>query len=469
MPFRKVFTRSQVWQRRLTVPQFTVVTGLLVILLGTLLLATPLCSGSQVGLWEALFTATSAITVTGLSIIDVGTDLTGFGQGVLAVMILAGGLGLMAITTFLQGFVVKGTGLRRRLDRGKALDEFGVGGVGRTFRGIALTAAVLILIGASLLYGFGFSDIPDRGERLWAALFHSISAYNNAGFGLWSDSLERYRSNGLVNLVIMLLIVMGGLGWRVTSDMAGQLLSRRRRRLSLHTRLVLRTTILLVLIGAVGLVLTEWLNSGQNFLTLPWSERWLAALFQSVTARTAGFNTVPISVETITESGTLLVMTLMFIGASPGGTGGGIKTTVVAALMAATRSTLRGRDAVVIRNREISEKVVLRAVGITVSSLLFVLVMTLLVSFASNFNGRDDFTFLAMLFTCISAFATVGLDMGVTSELSHFGQGVLLVGMFVGRLGIWLLLSAIWDAMSQEQNHLHRQNRIGYPHEDLYV
>jgi Trk-type K+ transport system membrane component len=251
--------------------------------------------------------------------------------------------------------------------------------------------------------------------------------------------------------------------------MAGQLLSRRRRRLSLHTRLVLRTSILLVLIGAAGLMLTEWLNSGQNFLTLPWSERWLAALFQSVTARTAGFNTVPISVETITESGTLLVMTLMFIGASPGGTGGGIKTTVVAALMAATRSTLRGRDAVVIRNREISEKVVLRAVGITVSSLLFVLVMTLLVSFASNFNGRDDFTFLAMLFTCISAFATVGLDMGVTSELSHFGQGVLLVGMFVGRLGIWLLLSAVWDAMSQEQNHLHRQNRIGYPHEDLYV
>ena len=469
MPFRKVLTRSQAWQRRLTVPQFTVVTGLLVILLGTLLLATPLCSSSQVGLWEALFTATSAITVTGLSIIDVGTDLTGFGQAVLAVMILAGGLGLMAITTFLQGFVVKGTGLRRRLDRGKALDEFGVGGVGRTFRGIAFTAAALILIGATVLYGFGFSDIPDRGERLWAALFHSISAYNNAGFGLWSDSLERYRSNGVVNLVVMLLIVMGGLGWRVTSDMAGQLLSHRRRRLSLHTRLVLRTTILLVLIGAVGLVLTEWLNSGENFLTLPWSERWLAALFQSVTARTAGFNTVPISVETITESGTLLVMTLMFIGASPGGTGGGIKTTVVAALMAATRSTLRGRDAVVIRNREISEKVVLRAVGITVSSLLFVLVMTLLVSFASNFNGRDDFTFLAMLFTCISAFATVGLDMGVTSELSHFGQGVLLVGMFVGRLGIWLLLSAIWDAMSQEQNHLHRQNRIGYPHEDLYV
>ena len=185
MPIRQALEARQSWHRRLTVPQFTVVTGLLVILIGTLLLATPLCSGDSVGLWEALFTATSAITVTGLSIIDIGEDLTGLGQVILAVMILAGGLGLMAITTFLQGFVVRGTGLRRRLDRGQTLDEFGVGGVGSTFRGIALTAAVVILLGASILYSFGFTDISDPGERLWAAVFHSISAYNNAGFGLW--------------------------------------------------------------------------------------------------------------------------------------------------------------------------------------------------------------------------------------------------------------------------------------------
>ena len=203
MPLHNALKRSQGWQRRLTVPQFTVVTGLLVIVIGTILLATPLCSGSNVGLWEALFTATSAITVTGLSIIDIGTDLTSFGQAVLALMILSGGLGLMAITTFLQGFVVQGTGLRRRLDRGQTLDEFGIGGVGRTFRGIALTAALVILLGALVLYSFGFSDIPDRGERLWAALFHSISAYNNAGFGLWSDSLQRYHNNVVVNGVVM--------------------------------------------------------------------------------------------------------------------------------------------------------------------------------------------------------------------------------------------------------------------------
>ena len=471
MPIRKAIERSQSWRLRLTVPQFTVVTGLLVVFLGTLLLATPLCSNSSVGLWEALFTATSAITVTGLSIIDIGVDLTAFGQVVLALMILTGGLGLMAITTFLQGFVMHGTALRRRLDRGQTLDEFGVGGVGSTFRAIIITALVVILLGALVLYNYGFDDIPNRGERLWAAVFHSISAYNNAGFGLWSDSLERYHANPVVNGVVIVLIITGGLGWRVTSDLATQALrrGRSRRRLSLHSRLVLRTSFLLIGFGALGLAMTEWLNKGGVFIEMTWSERWLTALFESITARTAGFTTIPLSLENITESGLLLLMTLMFIGASPGGTGGGIKTTTVAALMAATRSTLRGRDAVVIRNREIADKVVLRAVGITVASLLFVLGMALLISIGSNLNGEDPFTFLEMLFTCISAFATVGLDLGVTAELSRFGQGVLLVGMFVGRLGILLLLSAIWEAATREQIHIQRQNRVGYPREDLYV
>ena len=475
LPIRQAIQRSQDWHRRLTVPQFTVVTGLLVVMAGTLLLATPLCSSSSVGLWEALFTATSAITVTGLSIIDIGSDLTGFGQIVLAMMILTGGIGLMAITTFLQGFVVQGTALRRRLDRGQTLDEFGVGGVGSTFRAIALTAALVILLGATVLYSFGFNDIPDRGERLWAALFHSISAYNNAGFALWSDSLERYNSNVVVNGIVIVLIITGGLGWRVTSDLMAQgqgfLLGRRgrRRRLSLHSRLVLRTTALLIVFGTVGLAITEWLNMGEVFIDMSWPQRWLTALFGSVTARTAGFTTVPLSIDGITESGNLLLISLMFIGASPGGTGGGIKTTTVAALMAATRSTLRGRETVVIRNRTITDKVVLRAVGITVASLLFVLVMALLLSIASNLNGKDPFTFLEMLFTCVSAFATVGLDLGVTCELGRFGQAVLLVGMFVGRLGILLLLSAIWEAMAWNQMQLHRQNRVGYPRDDLYV
>ncbi|MEB3158121.1 MAG: potassium transporter TrkG [Synechococcus sp.] len=467
MPIPAALHRTQAWYRRLTVPQFTVVTGLLVVMAGTLVLVTPLCSGPQVGLWQAFFTAVSAVTVTGLSVIDVGRDLTGLGQAVLALMILVGGLGLMAITTFLQGFVVSGTALRRRLDRGETLDEFGVGGVGTTFRGIALTAAVLIVLGAMVLYFYGFTDLPRGGGRLWAALFHSISAYNNAGFGLWQDSLEHYRTNRVVNGVVVVLIVLGGLGWRVTSDLWTNRKRLQRRNLSLHTRLVLRSSLILIAVGAVGLVVTESLTQGQLMSSLAWPERLITALFESVSTRTAGFTTVPLSLASISDSGLLLMMTLMFIGASPGGTGGGIKTTTVVALIAATRSTLRGREEVVIRNRQISDKVVLRAVSITVASLLFVLAMAMLLALSSNLKGDEPFTFLELLFTCISAFATVGLDLGVTDKLSQFGQLVLVVGMFVGRLGILLLLSAIWETLNNERAN--RQNRIGFPREDLYV
>lgn len=467
MPFSKPLSRAQEKYRRLTVPEFTVVTGLLVIFAGTIILATPICSTENVGLWEALFTATSAVTVTGLTVIDVGKELTMVGQGVLAAMLLIGGLGLMAITTFLQGFVVRGTELKCRLDQGKSLDEFGVGGVGRTFQGIALTATVLILMGAFVLYSFGFNDIANSGDRIWASIFHSISAYNNAGFGLWADSMEQYRTNKVVNIVIILLVVLGGLGWRVTNDLWINRKRLHRRNLSLHTLLVIRTSLILIILGTTGLIITESLGNGEFFRGLNWTDRILSALFESISSRTAGFTSFPLSLSTISDSGLLLLMALMFIGASPGGTGGGIKTTTLAALMAATRSTLRGQSDVVIRNRQISDKVVLKAVGITVGSLLFVLVMALLLGISSNIGGEKPFTFLEMLFTCISAFATVGFDVGVTEKLTHFGQVVLIVGMFVGRLGILLLLSAIFESLNRGKLHYH--NRIGYPREDLYV
>ncbi len=466
MALHKAVYRTQGWYRRLSVPQFTVVTGLLLIIFGTFVLCQPICSSSSVGLWEAFFTATSAVTVTGLTIIDIGQDLTILGQIVLAGMILIGGLGLMAITTFLQGFVVRGTELRCRLDGGRTLDEFGVGGVGRTFRGIAVTATTLILVGAVVLYNFGFNDIPRLGDRVWASLFHSISAYNNAGFGLWTTSLQTYRTNWVVNFVIIFLIVLGGLGWRVTNDLWSNRKSLNRRTLSLHTRLVIRTSFLLIAFGTLGLLITESLGKGSFLSDVGWGERIMTALFESVSARTAGFSNLPLSVESISDSGLLLLMTLMFIGASPGGTGGGIKTTTLAALMAATRSTLRGQDEVVIRNRQISDKVVLKAVGITVGSMLFVLVMALLLSTTSQ-GLEEPFSFLEMLFTCISAFATVGFDVGVTEQLGRFGQLVLIIGMFVGRLGILLLLSAIWEAVNHGK--LKNRNRIGYPKEDLYV
>ncbi len=453
--------------RKLSVPQFTIVTGLIIIFSGTLILSSPLCSSTNVGLWEAFFTATSAITVTGLNIIDVGVDLNIFGQIFLALMLLSGGLGLMAITTFLQGFVVKGTQLRTRLDKGKTLDEFGVGGIGRTFQSIAITATSIISFGAIILYFFGFLEIQNNWERLWSAIFHSISAYNNAGFSLWTSSLQDYRSNFVVNFVFIFLIVMGGLGWRVIDDVWNNRRNLSYKKLSLHSRLVIRTSFSLIVFGSLSFFITETLLNSQFFSDLNFFEKILSSVFETVSARTAGFTNYPISLNSVSDTGLLLLMTLMFIGASTGGTGGGIKTTTFIALMAATRSTLRGQKDVIISNRLISDKVILKAVGITVGSLLFVLFMAMLLSTTNTFIKKESFTFLEILFTCISAFATVGFDIGLTGKLNHFGQFVLIIGMFVGRLGILLLLSALWQALYKSR--IERQKRIGYPKADLYV
>jgi Trk-type K+ transport system membrane component len=465
-PLPNALSALQRWRHQLTVPQFTVVTGLLVIVVGTFLLASPLCSSDDVGLWQALFTVTSAITVTGLSIIVVDRDLTLLGQIVLSGLIVTGGLGLMAITTFLQGFVQGRSGLRRRLDRGRALDEFGVGGIGPTFNNILLTATCVMGLGTVVLYAFGFTDIANPGQRLWASMFHVISAYNNAGFGLWAKNLEAYRDNTVVNAVIAAMIVIGGIGWRVTNDLwVNRLRLQRLRRLSLHTRLVLRTTVVLIVLGALGLLVTE--HFGFDAAAMGNYSLWQKlqiTLFQSVTTRTAGFNTIPLSAEVITDAGLLLMIVLMFIGASPGGTGGGIKTTTFAILMGATRSTLQGRDNVLLHRRQIPDGTVLRAVGVTLASMLFVVLMALLLGIgptAGGLPGHQSFSFLEKLFTCVSAFGTVGLDLGVTANLNRWGQLVLMVGMFVGRIGILLLLSALYG---------HRpQQRVGYPREDLYV
>ncbi|MCT0214325.1 MULTISPECIES: TrkH family potassium uptake protein [unclassified Synechococcus] len=463
-PLHPFWSRLLLWRHRLSVPQFTVVTGLLVIALGTVLLASPLCSSDDVGLWQALFTVTSAITVTGLSIIDVGKDLTFFGQLTLAGLIITGGLGLMAITTFLQGFVQGRGGLRHRLDKGRSLDEFGVGGIGPTFHRILITAGCVMGVGTVILYVFGFTDISNHGERLWAAMFHCISAYNNAGFGLWSDNLVGYRANPVVNGVIASLIVTGGIGWRVTNDVWEKRYKLRKlHRLSLHTRLVLRSTLVLIVVGALGLLFTEQFTPDGIMNTLSFWDKLQVTVFQSITTRTAGFNTVPLSITTLSDAGLLLMIVLMFIGASPGGTGGGIKTTTFAVLMGATRSTLEGRKGVIIRRHEIPGDILLKAVGVALASGLFVILMTLLLGLGPTAGGESaqSYNFLEKLFTCMSAFGTVGLDVGVTANVNRWGQLVLMVGMFVGRLGIMLLLSALYGSRPQ--------SRVGYPREEVFI
>jgi len=446
------------------VPQFTVLSGGLVIAVGSVLLALPVCSSDSVGLWEALFTVTSAITVTGLSIIDVGQELTPLGQGLLALLILIGGLGLMAITSVLQGVVLGGGALRQRLDRGRSLDVYGVGAVGGTLREVLRMAAAVIGAGALLLFLFGFRDIADPGPRLWVALFHAVSAYNNAGFGLFSTNLERYRDDLAVNIVIPVLIILGGIGWRVCQEIWRLRVRLRRSGLTLHTWLVLRSTLALLALGTLALLLTERFAPDGLLPSLGPLQQLRVAFFHAVSARTAGFNTVPLSLNTFSDAALLVLVVLMFIGASPGGTGGGIKTTTIAVLVAATRSTLQGREDVVIRRRRLEPEVLLRAVGVVLASLGFVVLMALLLGLGPTSGGEPTlarFTFLEKLFTCVSAFATVGLDVGVTARLGRWGQLVLMVGMFVGRLGILLTLSAVYGTRPLA--------RVRYPVDDLIL
>jgi Trk-type K+ transport system membrane component len=296
-------------------------------------------------------------------------------------------------------------------------------------------------------------------------MFHCISAYNNAGFGLWSDNLVGYKGHPIVNGVIGGLIVTGGIGWRVTNDVwEKRFRLQKLHRLSLHTRLVLRSTLLLIVVGAAGLLFTERFAPDGVINTLSLWDKLQVTIFQSITTRTAGFNTVPLSIQTLSDAGLLLMIVLMFIGASPGGTGGGIKTTTFAVLMGATRSTLEGRKGVIIRNHEIPGDILLKAVGVALASGLFVILMTLVLGLGPTAGGDptdQPFNFLEKLFTCMSAFCTVGLDVGVTANLNRWGQLVLMVGMFVGRLGIMLLLSAIYGSRPQ--------SRVGYPREDVFI
>ena len=227
------------------------------------------------------------------------------------------------------------------------------------------------------------------------------------------------------------------------------------RGLSLHTRLVLLVSLLLVVVGFLGLLLSEAFNRGSIFGHLSLAGRFWAALFQSVSARTAGFHSIPLGLDTLSDASITLLMLLMFIGASPGGTGGGIKTITVAILLAVTGSVTYRRESVVLMGRTIDDKLVARATAVTVGSLMFISIMVLLL----GLDTRDSFTFLEQCFTCVSAFATVGFDIGILEKLNFLGQFVLMIGMFVGRISILLLFSAIW---SRPQRPL-----VKYPSEQL--
>lgn len=416
------------------------IVGLIVV--GGLLLDLPAAAapGVTISTLDAFFTATSAVCVTGLIVRDTPVEFSTFGQVVILLLIQLGGLGYMTISTVIAVALGRRTSLRDRLTLADALNVTSMEGLVRFAGMIAALTLVVEGVGALVLaIRFGLDLGWSRGA--YAGVFHAVSAFNNAGFSLFSDNLMGYRGDVTVNLVVTLLIIAGGLGFVVIAELLGVQRTDARPGLSTHTRVVIAVSGVLLAGGMAAILAFEWANP-KTLGSLPLGEKLLAAWFQSVSPRTAGFNTIDIGAMTIPSL--FLLIVLMFIGASPGSTGGGVKTTTFGITVAALWATVRGNADPVVFGRRLGADIVRRAFALALLAFLAVNAATLVVLVT---EGRD---MLRTLFETTSAFGTVGLSMGqsgsVLSLSGFFGAAgkLCMIGMmFVGRLGPLTLALAL--------------------------
>ena len=434
------FTRS------LTPPQTICLGFIATIVIGALFLVLPwsTATGEWNSLLTALFTSTSAVCVTGLAVVDTGSHFSIFGQVVLLILIQVGGLGYMTATSFLLLIVGRRVSLRDRMTMQEA--------VGAALGDSTVLQLVLAIVGMTAIFeSFGALLlaqiwVPQFGWRtgLWVSVFHSISAFNNAGFSLFSSSLEQFQGNFFTIFTISSLILLGGIGFSAIYEIYewGRRVwlgdrDVRRENFSLNLKIAVTTSAFLLFGGAIFFLGTEW-NNEATIANLSISDRFLSTFFQSVTTRTAGFNSI--NQSALESSSLFIVIILMFIGASPGGTGGGIKTTTVGTLLACTRSALRGGDSVILFKRNVPDVLVNKAVGVLMGSAAMVALCTTLLALIDG----DKFQFLDLLFEAVSAYATVGLSTVNTSSLSPLSHFVLIPTMFCGRVGILLLMGALF-------------------------
>jgi trk system potassium uptake protein TrkH len=408
-------------------PKILVVGFAAIILLGSILLTLPASTvnGHGLSFLNALFTATSATCVTGLVVVDTGTTFTLFGQLVILFMIQIGGLGFMTFATLFAFLLGKRISLKERILLQESLNNLSMEGIVRLARRILIFTAVIEFAGAVILaIRFSF-DMP-LGKATYFGIFHSISNFNNAGFDLFGhfQSLTTYVDDPTVVLTICTLITLGGIGFIVMNELYDY---RHSKRLSLHTKIVLVTSGFLLIGGTIGIFLLEFSNE-KTLKPLTFSGKILGALFQSVAARTDGANTLNLS--DMTQSSLLLIVLLMFVGASPGSTGGGIKTTTFTTLIGAIWSQVRGKEDVIFYRQRIGYETIYKALTVTFSALFLVMMITLLLTITER--GTD---FLRLVFEATSAFGTVGLSMDVSRELSPFGKALITLTMFAGRLG----------------------------------
>ncbi len=406
--------------------------------MGGFLLSLPVASanGERLALLDSLFTATSAVAVTGLVVVDTGTYFSLFGQLVILGLIQIGGLGFMTMTTLLAVLIGKRISLRERLVIQEALNNISLSGVVQLSVRVLQLAAVFEGLGAFFL-AWKFVPLYGWATGIYYSIFHSISAFNNAGFDLMGgfQSLQGFQGSWLINMVIAALIIIGGLGFTVLLDIGAK---RKFSRLSLHSKLVLIMTGVLLGLGFVAFLILEFTNPN-TIGELPWWQKLLVSFFHSVVPRTAGFSTVDIG-ELYNPTLFFLVF-LMFIGASPSSTGGGVKTTTIGAMLAASLAIVRGYSEVELLERRLPKEIIFRALAIFLMALGLLSVGTMVLA------GTEPFPFLDILFEATSAFGTVGLSTGLTPSLSPVGKVIIMILMFVGRLGPMTAAAALAQRM----------------------
>lgn len=410
-----------------------------VIIIGALLLNLPIStrSGESIGLLDALFTSTSAVCVTGLIVADTATYWSLFGQVVIITLIQIGGLGFMTITTLFALITKKRINLKERLLIQESLNQMDLSGLVKLTRYVLLTTFLIEGTGALML---STVFIPQFGflKGSWYSIFHAISAFCNAGFDLMGSvsgpfsSLTSYVNNFTITITISLLIILGGLGFPVILDI---IKNKKLSKLNIHSKLVLFTTAILIAIGMVFILVVEY-NNKKTLGSLGFGGKLLASLFQSVTTRTAGFNTIDL---TMMKESTLFVMiNLMLIGASPASTGGGIKTTSLATIILTVRCFILGRPDIEVFERRIGTTIVRKALGIFFIGISVAVLGTLLISLT-----QPQFTLLESGFEVASAFATVGLSIGGSATLSGIGKILIMMFMFMGRVGSLTIFMAL--------------------------
>lgn len=421
---------------RFTLSQMIISSFIFVITLGTLLLYLPMSTQSgKLSFINSLFTATSAVCVTGLSVIDISKELTFFGQIVLMSLIQIGGLGIMSISAVLLLFSISKGSVQ---DRVRTLEMFNTQNkdiIQSTIKIIFISTFVIELIGAVIL--FLSMNVEGVGRRIFFAIFHSVSAFCNAGFALYTDNLHSYVGNAPVILTISSLIVIGGIGYPVILTISrlfiSRVIKRRNYMVDTQTIIVVFTTIILIILGGVFIFFNEY---SYSLLGLNMKEKILASIFQSISPRTAGFESISYnSMKNVTIG---MVMFLMFVGASPSGTGGGIKTTTFFVFISSVITAIKNRPYIIVSGRKIPDTTVNKSVAIVTLAIAIWFVSALVM-----FYVEKTTTMLPIMFECVSAMGTVGLSLGITANVTTLSKCILIILMFIGRVGYLTLFMSI--------------------------